>query len=269
MTHNAVEKVWTQAEINRKTQLEQVIDRSHAQFIEVGLAVAEIRQGKLYQIEYETFEEYCDKHWGWTKQRIYQIMDATEIHRSLPPKVNNLLTRESQLRPLKSVPPVQREIVVREASKASPNGHVTAKAITEAAQRVVTPKPTPTEKPQLLDATGFPVPDSVIQLFHRVEEVKEVLSRFASTRGLMRRVEETKDMLWQPVNKSTMMADLDRIYHELKTALPYAVCPYCQGREETKSHCTACKKRGVVSEFFWKTAVDPELKAVREKSCKR
>ena len=264
----AVEKVWSQQEIKREAELRDVVDRGQTTFVDVGLAVAEIRDSKLYLLQYDTFEEYCEKNWGWTRQRLYQIMDAGQIHEALPQNVKQCLTSEKSVRALKPVPPKQRPAVVREAVKESPNGHVSARAITEAAQRVVAPtKPAPQK--QLLDATGWPVPDELVKLFHRVDEVKEVLGRIAATRGLMRRVEETRDILWQPVNKSTMNSDLDRIYHELKMALPYAVCPKCQGRDINNKSCDACKGRGVISEFIYKTAIPEELKAVREKSCKK
>jgi hypothetical protein len=71
------------------------------------------------------------------------------------------------------------------------------------------------------------------------------------------------------VNKSMTGAYVDQVYSELKQAVPFAICCYCQGRAETMTHCTVCKGRGVLSEHTWKTAVPEELKAVREKGIKK
>lgn len=42
---------------NRKHELEQVIERGLQTFVEVGNAIREIRDSRLYKDEYGTFEE--------------------------------------------------------------------------------------------------------------------------------------------------------------------------------------------------------------------
>lgn len=265
--------VITQRDTADLQRIESEIENDQAAFLRVADNLIEIRERKLFLITADSFEEYIRIRWGWTKQRAYQIISAKKVVDSLPPNSQLLVDSETKARALAPVPVKRRARVITEAVK-STNGAVTARDITEAAERVTKPAPIPVTAPepkkeQLLDATGYPVPDSVIKLFHRSDEVKDVLQRVATLRGMMRRLSEVEDALWQPVNKSTMGADLNKVYHELKMALPYAVCPHCQGRDETKSHCTTCKQRGVISEFLWKTAIPEELKAVRAKSCKR
>ena len=55
----------------RLAELEKMIARGKKTFVEVGLALAEIRDLRLYKREYSGFEEYCQKKWGWTQQHAY------------------------------------------------------------------------------------------------------------------------------------------------------------------------------------------------------
>ncbi len=48
-------------------------------FIEVGTALMEIREGRLYREQgYETFEAYCQERWGWSRRYSYNLMVAAE-----------------------------------------------------------------------------------------------------------------------------------------------------------------------------------------------
>jgi len=47
------------------SELETIIDRGKQVFAEVGTALMKIRINRLYQSEYDTFDEYCQKHWGF------------------------------------------------------------------------------------------------------------------------------------------------------------------------------------------------------------
>lgn len=269
--------VFTQDDIADFKRIEKEIETDQASFLRVADNLIEVRDRKLYGIVADTFEGYVRDRWGWSKQRAYQLISAKRVVDSLPEKGQLVVDSESKARALAPVPPKRRMRVIHDAVEVSTNGKPTARDISEAAERhPAPPKPTPPPaKPaapeKVYDVTGWEVPENLVKLFERSAEVKEVLSRISSIRGLLARVEETKDWLWQPVNKSMLTADLDRVYYELKTALPYVVCPECQGRSSDPEfrHCNLCKKRGVISEYLWKTAVPIELKTVREKSCKK
>lgn len=83
----------------RLVELEHVIERGLNTYIEVGTAIQEIRDNKLYKEDYKTFEEYCRDRWGWTKRYVnYQIEAANtaEALGTIVPKP----TTESQAREL-------------------------------------------------------------------------------------------------------------------------------------------------------------------------
>lgn len=58
---------------------EQVIERGKQTYVEVGLALWEIREGRGYRFEYGTFEDYCQERWGWTRDSAYKHIVAAQV----------------------------------------------------------------------------------------------------------------------------------------------------------------------------------------------
>lgn len=58
---------------------EATIERGLKTFVDVGNALAAIRDGKLYKADHATFEDYCKERWGWTRVRAYQLIDAAAV----------------------------------------------------------------------------------------------------------------------------------------------------------------------------------------------
>ena len=63
----------------RLAELEAVIERGLDTFVEVGTALAEIRDGRLYRETHATFEAYCRERWGWTRRVGYQYIEAAQV----------------------------------------------------------------------------------------------------------------------------------------------------------------------------------------------
>jgi hypothetical protein len=119
--------------------LEEIIGRGLETFVEVGDALAEVRDAKLYLQFHPTFEAYCSERWGLTRKRAYDLISAAETVNELSPIGDTPLpTNEAQareLRPLKGKPE-EAAAAMRKASEAT-GGKPTAKAITEAVQDIV------------------------------------------------------------------------------------------------------------------------------------
>lgn len=112
-------------ETARLAELETVIERGLATFVDVGNALLAIRDARLYRQSHDTFEDYCRGRWGMSRPRAYQLIQAAEIGSNLSTIVDTP-PRESQLRPLaKLEPDLQREAWQRVIDTA-PNGRVTA-----------------------------------------------------------------------------------------------------------------------------------------------
>jgi hypothetical protein len=100
---------------DRLSALEEVIHNGQRTFVEVGFALAEIRNNKLYRETHDTFEAYCKERWGWTRGRAYQLMDSAEICLGLPSEMSTVVDSERKARELSRVKPEHREEVVKAA----------------------------------------------------------------------------------------------------------------------------------------------------------
>ncbi|MEA5405611.1 hypothetical protein VB776_21920 [Arcicella sp. DC2W] len=70
-------------ELDRLSLCESVIEKGLNTFIEVGNALFEIRNNKLYRDKFTTFESYCRDRWNLKRQRAYELMDAAAVVNTL------------------------------------------------------------------------------------------------------------------------------------------------------------------------------------------
>lgn len=152
----------------RLADLEAVIKGGLQSFVEVGEALLEIRDSKLYRVGFGTFEEYTRKRWGFTRQRGMQLMDAAEVVRALP-EMTTTVVNEAQARALAPVlaerGPEAAAAVLTDASEAT-NGHVTAAAITAAARPRLDPTSyaygaSATVSPEVITSEGPSIDDAL------------------------------------------------------------------------------------------------------------
>ncbi len=93
MTTNVTKTIRTLAEC------ESVIERGLATFVEVGQALMEIRDRRLYREQYETFEDYCRERWGWERAHAYRLIDSAQVAKLLSP-IGDKPKNEAQAREL-------------------------------------------------------------------------------------------------------------------------------------------------------------------------
>src|SRR5438105_4860117 len=80
---------------------EEVLKAACQNFVEAGLALGQIRDRRLYRIEFHTFDAYCRAKWQYARVYAYHLICAVQLFRHL---LANCKQRkpdhESQLRPL-------------------------------------------------------------------------------------------------------------------------------------------------------------------------
>lgn len=110
---------------------EKVIEQGLAGFVEVGLALLAIRDGKKYRhAGYATFEDYCQRRWSISRRRGYHLTAAAETVAGMSTNVHiPQPTREAQVRPLRAVDPAERAEVWAEAVESADGGQPTAKQV--------------------------------------------------------------------------------------------------------------------------------------------
>jgi hypothetical protein len=268
--------------------LKSVIREGEAVFFIVGCALAEIKQNKLYELDkHKTFEDFCATQYGWTKRYCNRLIVDADVIRMLPDKMAKLVQSETAARALSKVPALLRPAVVAQAAVASAGKPVSGTQIRRAAP-VPPPPPVkarpvpvpaanknatmtkPGPKPDVLrDDTGLPVPDGIQPLWKRgvgEGEVSEMLIYLGGVRTTLRKRQKERDPLYRTVNFDSALAALGQAIADVECARPYAVCPTCQGK--VPENCGACGGTGIVSEFFWKTSVTEQDKAMRVKLVK-
>lgn len=142
------------AESVRLADCERKIRDGLQTFVEVGRALADIRDGRLYRQTHTTFEAYCGMEFGLTRKRAYDLMGASDIIDALA-EINGESTdleegvspigdipipaTESQARELSGLPAETAAKVMRTA--ADLGDRVTASSI-RTARDLVAPRPT-------------------------------------------------------------------------------------------------------------------------------
>lgn len=105
---------------------EAVIDATRRQFIAAGEALAKIRDGKLYRMQYASFEEYCEKKWGFSRIQGYRLMQASAVANTLEKAGLDAPDNEAIARNLTGLTDDQAQLVWRIVKETAPDGVVTA-----------------------------------------------------------------------------------------------------------------------------------------------
>ena len=86
---------------DRLTHLENLIARNQCHFHEIGKALKEIRDKRLYKITlFETFEAYTRARWDMGRAQAYRMIESYKVICNLSPIGDILPANESQARPL-------------------------------------------------------------------------------------------------------------------------------------------------------------------------
>lgn len=90
--------------ISRLTALEAVIERGFQSFIEVGEALAEVREDELWrEAGYTSWSDYLDKRWNFGASRARQIINASSFARELDSVTGLTLSSERQAREIANI----------------------------------------------------------------------------------------------------------------------------------------------------------------------
>jgi hypothetical protein len=79
---------------------EEVIASGWNTFVQVGLALAKIRDGLLYREQYGTFEDYCRQRWNYGRSYAYRLISGAQVFTHLLTTCQQKPQHESKVRPL-------------------------------------------------------------------------------------------------------------------------------------------------------------------------
>jgi hypothetical protein len=124
---------------------ETVIEEGQQTFLNVGRALAGIRDDRLYRLTHETFDDYCQDRWGFEKSYAHKLLRATatvarieaEISEECPIRTPEL---ETHVRPLTRLPEDKQAEAWREAVETAEDGKVTAAHVEAVVARMLPEK---------------------------------------------------------------------------------------------------------------------------------
>lgn len=122
----------------RLVKLEQTIEAGLQTFRDVGAALLEIRDDKLYKPAFPSFEAYCIAKWKLSRAHAYRMIGAATVSTEMSPIGD--IANETHARALAKVTKANRAAVLKKATeKAAAEGRpLAARHIAEVAQPAVT-----------------------------------------------------------------------------------------------------------------------------------
>jgi hypothetical protein len=143
---------------------EKVLKPGWHSLVQAGLALGRIRDGRLYRVEFDTFDAYCRGKWQHGRRYIHQLIAAAQLFTRLRANwPSRKPDRETQLRPLIGLPPEQAVAAWERAVEKAGNGKITARMVKSAVEElqpgakaapvVQKPGPAKPEQRRLIDDT--------------------------------------------------------------------------------------------------------------------
>lgn len=256
----------TIGERKKLAEHEAVIESGLMSFVDVGNALIAIRDDALFSDVADTFEDYCKIRWGFSRQRAYQLIDASKVVDAMstivdiPPPAN-----EGQARVLAALETEQDQATVwTKAVETAPKDKdgkpkVTAAHVRKVAAEVLGEPETngeaePAQDGVSVDMLDEPLPKSLIPAFSQrglAQEIETLLNQA---------IKKVTAYAALPVGTHTSAQSVTRIIDDAKREVrlnkPYCICPYC--RAKRSDACPACKASGWVPKRVYDAA--PEEK---------
>lgn len=157
------ESALSESETQALDHYEGVIERGLKTFVEVGAALTQVRDLRLYRVGYPTFEAYCDDRWGLGRRRAYQIIDAATAAQNVQNFTQTPPTTESHAAALACLkdPAQQREAWQQAVQRAHDLGQRVTAALVEAVVReLYTLDPAPAENGPIAPPAPPPTPQT-------------------------------------------------------------------------------------------------------------
>lgn len=114
-----------ESDVQALRRCESTIARGLKTFLEVGNALLEIKDRRLYRTQYSTFQEYCDSRWGISARHANRLVAAVGVVRNLGP-MGPVPDSERQVRPLVELAPQEQRLAWEVVRLTAPGGNVTA-----------------------------------------------------------------------------------------------------------------------------------------------
>jgi hypothetical protein len=245
----------TTTDTTRLRECEDKIDRSLRSFVDIGDALLEIRESRLYRDEHTTFERYCQARWNITKSRANQLISASRLVENLENEDANgvLPSSESVARELQRADADRQHDVWSQAVSSAPRGAnneavVTARHVRETIEQLTTgttPRPPTDESPR--DGAGEQIPECVLPEYETGLELGRIASEVTQVAAKVRQMEGQRGM--SLVSHQEIDRLLQQVREEIRFGAFHVVCPGCFGTGAIfdGNPCTNCRETGYLN----------------------
>jgi hypothetical protein len=131
-----VAEVLTDAEQIELYACEEVIGSCWNTFVQVGLALARIRDGHLYKTDFHTFEDYCRVKWEYGRNYVNHLISAAQVFTFLVTAGHQKPEHEKQVRPLTGLTPEQAQLAWERAVEIAHGRKITERMVKAAVQQL-------------------------------------------------------------------------------------------------------------------------------------
>ncbi len=110
-------------------RLERIVQKGLEYLLDMGKALLEIREDRLYRAEFRTWEDYCQQRWGMTRRHAERLLKGAQIIHDLKARLEPgtpLPGNERLARALSLLSPDDRAKAWAEALEDSANGEPTS-----------------------------------------------------------------------------------------------------------------------------------------------
>lgn len=105
----------TVSEVEHLEKLEKVVQRGKKAFLQVGNALKEIRDAKLYRSTHGTFAKYVEQRFGFKRHNAMLLIQAAEVVENVDH--GQQITSERHAREVAKAPPEKQQAVVDRAQE--------------------------------------------------------------------------------------------------------------------------------------------------------
>lgn len=142
-------------------RLEDIINKNLQSFYELGNALREIRDNRLYRdvLGFDTFDEYIKVRWDFNKRHAYRMIDSANVVNCLCPMGHIIPSNERQARPLTKLEPEKQIEAWQMVIDIAPEGKITAALVTKIVKQIEK-KDDPIEEENNMDKKDYPHSDA-------------------------------------------------------------------------------------------------------------
>jgi len=208
----------------------------------MAIATKAIHAQRLWELNYESFEQCMSDALGWKKSWAYEMLKAADVLEDAP------ITDASMARYLHPLEGTKRLMAWQSAVDSSQPEKPTREDVKKAAALLRGGEAPPKEEPQEGDdKSGAPDPEPVPSIVPASDEFDRIVAMLREVRNSIEELAEKPAGAY--ITPGQIVVDLKNVFNALTWAKPHCVCVYCEGEG-----CKHCQGHGWMCKGLWASA---------------